>query len=203
MALINCSECGNSVSSRAITCPNCGCPVDILLEVTHRKGRLKFKRIGITLILLSFIIIIIFLVVKYFNFSNTDGYYENTKWGMTIEQVQNKLKGKSSLSKDKIAVTESIENYDDIEGVDALALYDCDENSLQKVSIYLTNSGESSYTDSRLIERFENKFNELYEKEDEDDIGAYWKTKKSKVELIYLLDGLIIITYEDITKENR
>lgn len=203
MALINCSECGKSVSSRAITCPNCGCPIDISLEVTHRKGRLKFKSIGITVILLSFFIIIIFLVVKYFNSPNTDGYYEKTKWGMTLEQVQNKLKGKSTLSKDKLAITESIENYDDIEGVDALVLYGCDENSLQKVSIYLTNSGESSYTDSRLIERYENKFNELYEKEDEDDIGAYWKAKKSKVEIIYLSDGLIVITYEDITKENK
>ena len=146
MALINCSECGNSVSNKASTCPKCGCPVDILLEVKHRKGKLKFKRMGITVILLSFLIIIIFLVVKYFNRPNTDGYYKNTKWGMTIEQVQNKLKGKSTLSKDKLAVTESIKNYDDIEGVDAFVLYGCDENSLHEVSIYLTNSGESSYT---------------------------------------------------------
>ena len=54
-----------------------------------------------------------------------------------------------------------------------------------------------------MIEKYENKFNELYEKENEDDIGAYWKAKKSKVELIYLSDGLIVITYDDITKEDK
>lgn len=203
MALMNCSECGNRVSSRAITCPNCGCPVDISLEVKHQKRRLKLKRIVITTILLVFLIITIFLVIKHFNRPNIDGYYVNTKWGMTIEQVQNKLKGKSALSKDNLAVTESIKNYEDIEGVDALVLYDCDENSLHKVSIYLTNSGESSYTDSRLIEKYENKFNELYKKENEDDIGTCWKAKKSKVKLIYLSDGLIVITYEDTAQEDK
>ena len=81
---MNCSECGNIVSNRANTCPKCGCPVDISLEVKHRKGRLKLKRMGITVILLSLLIIIIFLVVKYFNRPNTDGYYENTKWGSGV-----------------------------------------------------------------------------------------------------------------------
>lgn len=28
MALINCPECGKMVSSRAKSCPNCGCPID-------------------------------------------------------------------------------------------------------------------------------------------------------------------------------
>lgn len=28
MALIKCSECGNTVSSRATVCPQCGCPIN-------------------------------------------------------------------------------------------------------------------------------------------------------------------------------
>ena len=28
MALIRCLECGRDVSDRAVSCPNCGCPVD-------------------------------------------------------------------------------------------------------------------------------------------------------------------------------
>ena len=27
MAMINCPECGKEISSRAKTCPNCGCPI--------------------------------------------------------------------------------------------------------------------------------------------------------------------------------
>ena len=203
MALINCSECGISVSSRAATCPNCGCPVDISLEVTCLKRRAKCKRIGTGITVIVFSIIIFFLVEKYFNRPNTDGYYEKTKWGMTIEQVQKTIKGNFTLGEDNLSATEIIDDYDDIKGVDALVLYGFAENSLQKVSVYLTNSGESSYTDLRLIKRYENKFNELYEEDNKDDLGTYWKTNKSRLELIYLSDGLIVITYEDITKEEE
>lgn len=27
MALINCPECGKQVSDKAVSCPNCGCPI--------------------------------------------------------------------------------------------------------------------------------------------------------------------------------
>lgn len=30
MALIKCKECGNSISEHAKSCPNCGCPIEIL-----------------------------------------------------------------------------------------------------------------------------------------------------------------------------
>ena len=122
---------------------------------------------------------------------------------MTIEQVQKTIKGNFTLGEGNLSATEIIEDYDDIKGVDALVLYGFAENSLQKVSVYLTNSGESSYTDLRLIERYENLFNELYEEDNKDDLGTYWKTNKSRLELIFLSDGLIVITYEDITKEEE
>ena len=28
MAIINCPECGKTVSDKAVTCPNCGCPIE-------------------------------------------------------------------------------------------------------------------------------------------------------------------------------
>ena len=38
MALIECTECGNDVSDRAIYCPNCGCPVsEILLDIAENE----------------------------------------------------------------------------------------------------------------------------------------------------------------------
>lgn len=41
MALINCKECGKEISDKAITCPNCGCPVgnqQIGIAVTKDPG---------------------------------------------------------------------------------------------------------------------------------------------------------------------
>lgn len=32
MAILKCSECGNNVSSFADKCPNCGCPIDIIMK---------------------------------------------------------------------------------------------------------------------------------------------------------------------------
>lgn len=32
MALINCSECNNEVSDRAVACPKCGCPISNKVE---------------------------------------------------------------------------------------------------------------------------------------------------------------------------
>lgn len=39
MALINCPECGKEISSKAKSCPNCGCPI----EFTNPTGEVKIK----------------------------------------------------------------------------------------------------------------------------------------------------------------
>ena len=39
MALINCPECGKEVSNKAKSCPNCGCPI----EVVNSTGEVKIK----------------------------------------------------------------------------------------------------------------------------------------------------------------
>ena len=32
MAMIKCTECGKEFSDRAVACPNCGCPTELVLE---------------------------------------------------------------------------------------------------------------------------------------------------------------------------
>lgn len=55
MALIKCTECGSKVSTKASTCPKCGCPVDILLEVFIKKRKVKLKKLEQVLQLLQFL----------------------------------------------------------------------------------------------------------------------------------------------------
>ena len=38
MALIHCTECGHDVSTRAHACPNCGCPVELILQDLAEKA---------------------------------------------------------------------------------------------------------------------------------------------------------------------
>lgn len=52
MALINCSECGKKISDKAISCPNCGCPVSELIsseekQSTGDKKNSKNKKVAI------------------------------------------------------------------------------------------------------------------------------------------------------------
>lgn len=41
MALIKCSECGKEISDKANSCPNCGCPVSILLNEEDTKSEIS------------------------------------------------------------------------------------------------------------------------------------------------------------------
>lgn len=38
MAIIKCTECGHDVSSFAEKCPNCGCPMNIILDNGNKRG---------------------------------------------------------------------------------------------------------------------------------------------------------------------
>lgn len=51
MALINCSECGKEISEKAISCPNCGNPINQSVEIinTGNKELLKFPELPINL----------------------------------------------------------------------------------------------------------------------------------------------------------
>jgi len=51
MALINCSECGKEISDKAISCPNCGNPINQTVEVANTKSEeiLKFPELPINL----------------------------------------------------------------------------------------------------------------------------------------------------------
>ncbi len=200
MAMIKCLECGSSISEKASICPKCGCPIDITVNSIKRK-KIKTRKIillGIAGVL--FLLMLIAVGIKLSNRPDKSGYYHDTKWGMSVEQVKGILDGNPIINEEKETVINSVDTYDDIQGIDAIESYDCAGNSLNKVTVYLTNTGESSYTDSRLIDKYENLFTKLYGQKKEDGINTYWETTKSKVSIIYLSDRLIVLTYENITK---
>lgn len=198
MAMIKCSECGSSISEKASICPKCGCPIDVTVDSLKRK-KIKMKKL-ILLVIVGVLCLsaLIVLGIKLLNRPDKSGYYQDTKWGMSIEQVKGKIEGNPTINEEKETILNSVDVYDDIQGIEAIELYDCTNDSLCKVTVYLTNTGESAYTDARLIDKYENLFTKLYGEKKEDGINTYWVTTKSKVSIIYLSDGLIVITYEDI-----
>ena len=57
MSLVECPECGKSVSSRAVACPGCGCPIgnDPTLEYLEKRART-----GLTLCIILLIVGLLF-----------------------------------------------------------------------------------------------------------------------------------------------
>lgn len=200
MALIKCSECGSDVSEKASLCPKCGCPVDISKEVITTHNKKRNKKIIIGVVTLVVVAVIVFAIIKVIGRPNTDGFYDDTKWGMTAEQVKNILGDDAGINDDKGSVFISYEDYEEKNGIDALVVCDCTDDSLKGVTIFLTIGDDSSYTDSRLIDEYTERFNTLYGEGKKDSYLIFWNTSKSKIELSYLMKGAVVISYENITK---
>lgn len=199
MALIMCSECGSDISDKASVCPKCGCPVDVSKEIIIKHKRKIIKKIAIGIMALIVVAIIVAIIIKIVSRPKTDGYYGDTKWGMTAEQVKNLLGDEATISEEDTVLI-SYEDYEGKNGIDALIMYDCTDNSLKEISIILTNGDDSSYTDSKLINECTEELSELYGEAQEDLITTSWNTPRSKIELTHIIDGMVIITYKDITK---
>ena len=43
MALINCSECGKEISDKAVACPNCGCPAELMVKIEKDPEVIKYE----------------------------------------------------------------------------------------------------------------------------------------------------------------
>lgn len=184
MSIIKCSECGAKISDKALECPNCGCPIE---EIKFRNKKAKKKTILITggIIFAAVVVLslISFGVYRFIQKPDKSGYYNGYKWGMSYEDVKKKV-GNNAIenSEDKTILCNEID-YEGKKGIDALILYDCENNSLNEITVLITNNAESSYTDDSLIEEMKKEFNELYG-ESEQNSGV-WNTPKSEIQLIY------------------
>lgn len=197
MALIKCSECGADISEKASVCPKCGCPAVISKEIILNQKKEKTKNIMKGVIVFAVLAIIVITVFILISRPNTDGYYKDTRWGMSIAQVKKEMGDGAIIDED--AVLNTIEDYDGKAGIKALISCDCTDDSLQKVTLYLTYDDDSSYTDSDLMNEYKESFDKLYGKSEEADGIITWDTSKSRIEL-YFINKLVFITYENITK---
>lgn len=200
MALIKCSECGSDVSEKASACPKCGCPIDAIKEIIVNQKKKKTKNIIKGVATFAVLALIIIAIVMFINRPNTDGYYQDTKWGMSIKQVKKELGHGAKIIEDKESVINTIEDYEGKTGIDAMISCDFKDESLQKVTLFLTNGENSLYTDSKLIDEYTARFDKLYGESEQDGFTTFWNSPKSRIEIFYFTDELIIISYEDITK---
>ena len=196
MALIKCSECGADVSEKALQCPKCGCPIEISIDERKSKKQEQLKKNAVKIVVALFIVLLFSIIIIIIG--KDVGYYEDYKWGMNYQTVLEKL-GKEAIGDDvkkNISIMQT--DYRDIEGNTALFLFDCTDDYLQKITIFISIDDTSS---NDLKESYIKEFDKLYGENTEETAIAYvWKAKKSQISLINYSKDMIVVEYQDITK---
>ena len=61
MALIKCPECGNEVSDKAVSCPQCGCPLVASITIPYEDTNENVKKGNKLKIILPVILLLLIL----------------------------------------------------------------------------------------------------------------------------------------------
>mgnify|MGYP000274229822 FL=1 len=122
---------------------------------------------------------------------------------MTYDEVLKRLPEDALTKDEKNLIAVNNIDYEGKEGIDVLVSYNFPDVTLSKITLYITNSDDSSYTDEALLEEYIQQMDSLYGDHDKDILSYKWNTQKSKIMLTYLSDKLFILSYEDITKADN
>lgn len=197
MALIICQECGAEISDKADICIKCGCPIE---KSSKNEKKPNVKKI-VTLVV-AIIVVVSIGVGILIKVSDPDskGYYNGFKWGMTYEQVKSELGDILSSDDDKKLVACHSADYEGKTGVTSICSYDCSNDALSRITIILSITEDSSYTDELLINEYIERFDKLYGEHEKESSYYTWSAKKSVIEVSHITDGIIIIEYKDKSK---
>jgi len=206
-----CDKCGANVPDGYEFCMKCGTkiktsqvvPVEASLEEAAPEKRKITKKELIPVITVAVVIIaLVAIMLGMKGGSEKNGYFANIPWGTDIETVQRMIdktyKCESLIGKDKNTVIATIENYDGMQGVSALLLLTCEDNStLNEVSVLFSAEDGSKYTSEKIAAELVKKYNGLFGKADTSSgYSKKWMTKNSTIELLDLTDNLIALRFE-------
>lgn len=205
-----CGKCGANVPDGYEFCMKCGTKVDItqteVLTPTENAAPAQKKinkKVLIPVIgVIAVALIAVALIFGLKGSAEKNGYFANIPWGTDIETVQKKVdktfKCESSIVKDKDSVIAFIENYDGMQGVNALPILYCeDKGTLNEVSITFSAEDGSRYTGEKIADELIEKYNKLFGKADSSKGYSYkWTTKNSTIELVIVSEDLIMLEFE-------
>lgn len=218
MSLAKCPKCKAEISGKSQVCETCGFPLehnslsssdlpeqeysDCGIEKINDKSKKKWNTplASLTICLIAAIVLVLCLAGK-----EDNDLYNNIAWGTNYENVKKLVKENSSeeitADDEKKIVIASIENYKNDQGVTASELYNCErDGTLHKVFIMIRNE-HSVYTDDRLLDKYERELSELYGKAEDISYGLKWTASKSRISLMLLSEGTIVLEYVDINEE--
>lgn len=132
-------------------------------------------------ILLTLLMIVIFLMSGCSS-NDSNGYYNGIKWGSTIAEVEQKLGNNVGVSDDKRCIFQTVENFENIEGSQALITYWFEDDKICEVTItFFPSTKEPSVTDDELHQQVYNNFVKKYGEHSEFSSDYIWETKHSTI----------------------
>lgn len=226
-----CLKCGAEIPEGSSVCQSCGADTSYTgaeaVQDTPRQDNLASeglaggyptlepspspnkKKLGLILGAAgAAVVILIVIAVSLLSGGKKDGYYNGIKWGTSMEDVQDKLKGKYEMGKDGNNVVEFFTGFESLKTMEGGAQYIFQEDKLVAVYVILNVGGSDvDYNDAMRITRKdleksygEAKTDDLYSGM---DIEYYqWETEKSDIVLTGMENAILAILYKDIHVEN-
>lgn len=202
-----CPKCGKENSDQNTFCLYCGFKLVenglARSKEKHIQGIGFLKNKNLIMIIVGILVIILVLALANQN-PDKNGYFRNTKWGMTIEEVKvsekNEKSDFSNYSKEKQMLFYETSNLPFFKGNNAGITFSFNSKGELIEGTYNlflkdTDLNSNEYLDD-LIEVFKKKYGSNYEKKDV--YSSYiWTTSKSKIEIIYAGKEWIAINFEE------
>ena len=154
MALINCSECGKQISSKAVSCPSCGNPItsnvkkDILLK-EKQKAKTKDTLKGCLIVIIGIVLVSVFMINNDDNKeiqTNSKNIVETNKSNVNSSSLTNEI----NLAKQKLL---SIPDYNIISSKGTANIILKNDNISQDDLAYITYVYIKLYTQNNNINR--------------------------------------------------
>lgn len=204
-----CNKCGQQIIDNSEFCSFCGSKIsdDVTpLETSNPNREIKNKKHMIIIFSISAIIIITAFILMYTFLIKDQGYFRNTRWGMTFEEVENVETNQITRIGDTVfgEVTDAL----GFEGNTVLVGYNFDDNGKLTSASYaisakvddIINRGNAE----SVFEYASNIYSKKYGKPNDEYLQngvLSWDTKNSTITMILLSnknESAIMIRYEDI-----
>lgn len=211
-----CSKCGAKTPDGYEFCKECGTKIEVNAKQDNenivpvrKKKNIKRSTLGII------IFAVIVVIGSYYLISSSkgkDGLYNNISWGTSLKDIKSMVDEDDNVSvrEDDNIINVHITDYEGMQGIDGIVSYKFENEKLNKITVLMLNGSDSKYTDSELIDVYIEKLNKLYGEAEPtlsdytDGILAWnWESKKSKITLSRVIETLVVLDYEDITKGNN
>lgn len=193
-----CGKCGNEVPEGNQYCIHCGNRFedgqDIVLNRVNQPHS-KFKAIFIIIPILLIAIVGVLYFINPLGIGK-EGYFRDTKWGMSVEQVEKSEKAEKhgEYSDNMLKFLDT--NVKEIKGENCSVAYEFDRNDKLISGTLIMTFDDFKFNTQDLRDSFVKKYEKKYgECDSSTNYSYHWTTEKSEIEITVIQTGAIAIEH--------